>query len=497
MRLSELVRSLGDLGGMGEPQCLDFADVEIARVVCDSRQVRKGDLFVAIPGTKADGHEYALKAIEAGASAVAGTREVDAAGHVPQILVPDARKALAVLSHAVLGHPSAGMTLVGITGTKGKTTTSYIARSILRAAGYKPGLIGTVVYDTLRRTVPAPLTTPDAAGLAECFAELRSAGGDSAVMEVSSIALDQGRSDGLEFSSAIFTNLSGDHLDYHGTMEDYCDAKAKLFSGLGRERVAALNADNEWSIRVARKTRCRIMWYSVGALADVWADDARIDATGSRYRINWAGRSATVSTGLVGEHNIANGLGAAAAALGMGLDFGAVVEGLCKAPAVPGRLEPVKCGQDFAVLVDYAHTDDSLAKVLAALRPLTPGRLLALFGCGGDRDRTKRPRMAAAAEAGADLVFVTSDNPRTESPVAIVNEILAGFSKDGMRRVRVNTDRRGAIGDILAEARPGDVVLLAGKGHEDYQIIGTTKIPFDDRLVAAEWLGLRRGAAGG
>ena len=492
MRLSELMGALdaARIGGAGDPV--------VGRVVCDSRQVRPGDVFVAIPGTKIDGHRFAADAARAGAAAVVGQRAIpELPAELPRFTVADPRRALPRLCHARHGFPAAGMKIVGITGTKGKTTTSFIVRSVLQTAGMRPGLLGTVVYDLLSRCEPAPLTTPDAAGIAECFAELRAAGGDSAVMEVSSIALDQGRTDGLDFAAAVFTNLSGDHLDYHGTMENYLLAKARLFEGLAPGRTAVLNADNEWSVPVARRTPAQLCWFSLCGKADVWADRISVTGSGTRFLLHVEGASAVIQTRLVGRHNVANCLAAAGAALAIGIGFDTVAEGLRRAPAVPGRLEPVDAGQDFTVLVDYAHTDDSLAKVLAALRPLTAGRLMVVFGCGGDRDRTKRPRMAAAAEAGADRVFVTSDNPRTERAEDIIGEILSGFTPAGLRKVAIDADRRSAIGAALAEARPGDVVLIAGKGHEDYQILGTTKIHFDDREVARECLGAaRRGAAG-
>jgi UDP-N-acetylmuramoyl-L-alanyl-D-glutamate--2,6-diaminopimelate ligase len=307
-------------------------------------------------------------------------------------------------------------------------------------------------------------------------------------MEVSSIALDQGRTDGLDFAAGVFTNLSGDHMDYHRTPENYLKAKTRLFAGLTGSAAAVLNADDAASVKIARRTASRIVWYSLTGPADVFAADVVVDRSGSRFELHAGGKSTTIRTPLVGEHNVSNCLAAAGAAIALGLDWNAITEGLRTAPPVPGRLEPVPSDRGFSVLVDYAHTDDSLARVLAALRPLTAGRILCVFGCGGDRDRTKRPRMAAAAEKGADLIFVTSDNPRTENPAMILAEILGGFSPAGRARVVVDADRRGAIGAAIAAARAGDVVLIAGKGHEDYQIIGTTKIRFDDREVAAEFL---------
>lgn len=502
MTLRELLAALDGMRAVecpGGAEPAEYADRPVGAVVCDSRAVRNGDVFVAIPGTRSDGHDFVPAAVETGAAAVVVERTVDLPPRrtVPQVVVADARAALSRLAHARNGFPGRTLSVTGITGTKGKTTTAFLLRSILRAAGRMTGLLGTVEYDLLGRCIPAPLTTPDAAGLADHLAEIRRKGGDSAVMEVSSIALDQGRTAEIDFAAAVFTNLTGDHLDYHGTMEDYLVAKARLFADLAPGRPAVLNADDGAAVKLASRTKGRVIWYSLSAPADVVAESVRVDSTGSRFRLRFAGgEPLAVHSRLVGLHNVSNCLAAAGAAWGLGVEPEVIVEGLQNAPAVPGRLEPVACDRGFAVLVDYAHTDDSLDRVLSALRPLTTGRILTVFGCGGDRDRTKRPRMAAVAERRSDRVIVTSDNPRTERPEDIIAEVVLGISPAGLPKLRVEPDRRAAISAAISEARPGDVVLIAGKGHEDYQIIGTTKLPFDDRLVAAECLGRPAMAAG-
>jgi UDP-N-acetylmuramoyl-L-alanyl-D-glutamate--2,6-diaminopimelate ligase len=385
---------------------------------------------------------------------------------------------------------------LAVTGTNGKTTTAYIVRHLLTKLGLRCGMIGTVEIDDGRTRREASMTTPAACELAQLLASMRDKGCRAAVMEASSHALDQGRVAGVPFVGAAFTNLTGDHLDYHKTMEQYAAAKARLFAGLDPQAVAVINAKDEYSPRMIEECAARIIRFGFGEKADYRARNLQSTSDGSQFVLQTPDGRETVQMQLAGKHNVENVLAAAAL---VGESFGASIQqlaaGLRDAQGAPGRLQAVRCGQPFAVLVDYAHTDDALKNVLAALRPLTRGKLRVLFGCGGDRDRTKRARMARTAEKLADAVYVTSDNPRTEEPRAILDEIMTGFSTEGRAKVRVEIDRRTAIEQILADASAGDVVLLAGKGHENYQIIGTEKRHFDDVEEASSFLARRQIAA--
>ncbi len=457
-------------------------------VCADSRQVRPGDIFVAVPGAHVDGHDYIDQAVEKGARYIVSGQDRPI-GAAELVVVPDTAGALGELAQARVGYPARALCNLAVTGTNGKTTVAWLVRSVIQSAGAKCGLIGTIRYDTGDGSpIPAPLTTPDAIELARLGRRMVDAGAAFMVAEASSHALDQNRLAGVCFTAAAFTNLSGDHLDYHKTEEDYLAAKARLFTDLPIHAVAVLNRQSAQAARIADLTRCRIFWYAVDEPADLWAGVERMDAQGSRYVLHFGNKAVPVATAMVGSHNVANHLAAAGLCLAAGFDIEAVGRGLTALQAVPGRLEPVNEGQDFQVLIDYAHTDDALRNVLTTLRPLCRRRLIVVFGCGGDRDRTKRPRMAHVAEQLADRIVVTSDNPRTEDPGRIIEEIRAGFSDAGAGRVTVEPDRRGAIETALREARAGDVVLIAGKGHEDYQILGTERIHFDDREVAGRVL---------
>jgi len=482
MKLSDLARRLPG------SRLLGAGDVEVARAVHDSRRVRPGDLFVALPGTKIDGHEFVQRALEAGARAAVVEHPVELPGHPPLLVVGDAREALALCAHALAGDPTRRMTVCGVTGTNGKTTTTYLVRSILERAGRPTGVIGTIGYIIGRREIPSRLTTPDANDLADYFAEMVESGLKAAVMEVSSHALHQRRTAGIEFAVAAFTNLTPEHLDYHKDMISYREAKAILFAGLAADARAVLNADDEASAAFREATRAQVLWYGLEKPADVRAEDIRADVGGSRFVLVTPRGRAPVRLALLGIHNVYNCLTAAAIAEALDVPLEAIAEGIEALAMVRGRLEPVPTTLGFRVLVDYAHKTDALTHALSTVRDLVrgEGRLIVVFGCGGDRDRQKRPAMAAVAEQLADRVFVTNDNPRTEQPRAIADEILAGFKS--LERVTVELDRRAAIGLALGEARPGDVVIIAGKGHETYQIIGDVTQPFDDREVAAEIL---------
>ena len=416
---------------------------------------------------------------------------------LPQIAVPDSNGAASILANAFHGMPSKSVRMLGVTGTNGKTTTTYLVRHILSKINVRTGMIGTVEIDDGRIRREASMTTPAATEIAATLAAMRDKGCRACAMEVSSHALDQGRAAGVQFAGAAFTNLTGDHLDYHKTMDNYAAAKAKLFASLTETAVAVVNeADDKASDRMVRDCQARVIRFGFGKTADYRARDVAITSSGSNFVLHTPDGRAEVKMQLIGRHNIENAL-AAAALVGevFGLSVHQIAAGLREAAGAPGRLQAVRLGQPFAVLVDYAHTDDALENVLTALRPLTRGKLRVLFGCGGDRDRTKRPRMARTAERLADAIYVTSDNPRTEDPQSILDQVVAGLSDVGRAKATVEIDRREAIHRILEDASEGDVVLIAGKGHENYQIIGTEKRHFDDVEEAANALKVRRAAA--
>jgi UDP-N-acetylmuramoyl-L-alanyl-D-glutamate--2,6-diaminopimelate ligase len=465
-------------------------NVEVRGVREDSRQVHAGDLFIARPGTKSDGLQFAADAKTRGAVAVVLQTPLPRGQSgigLPQVVVPDAGAAASVLANLFHGNPAEKVRTLAITGTNGKTTTTYLIRHLLaKVANSRCGLIGTVEIDDGRTRSEATMTTPAATDIAGLLATMRDKGCRACAMETSSHALDQGRVAGVPFAGAAFTNLTGDHLDYHKTMDNYAAAKAKLFASLHPSAVAVVNAADKWYPRMLAECQARVIRFGFNKSADYTARDAAYTAQGTRFILHTPDGRAEVSTPLVGKHNVENIL-TAAALVGevFGLSVSQLAAGLKDATGAPGRLQPVRLGQQFAVLVDYAHTDDALENVLSALRPLTRGKLRVVFGCGGDRDRTKRPRMAKTAEKWADAVYVTSDNPRTEEPQSILDEIVTGISSDGMRKTTVEIDRRKAIELAIFEAQPNDVVLIAGKGHENYQIIGGEKHHFDDTEEAS------------
>jgi len=486
--LAHLLRQSGVVAHNAIPD-----DRSIALITDDSRKCAPGCCFVAVKGAASDGHTFLDAAISAGATAVVVDRPVSVPPGVFAIRVDDTRSALARLVatfHGLCGDVGRPLRIVGVTGTNGKTTVAWLLRSILRAAGHKTALLGTVEYDLAGLRLSSPLTTPDALTLCGHLATARERGATHAVMEVSSHALDQRRVDGLDFAAGVFTNLTGDHLDYHGTMDDYFIAKRRLFEALSPGAVAVLNADDPRCATLAAATRARCVTYAIeNPLADWSASIERMDRTGTRLRFSAKGRTLSMSTSMIGAHNVQNLLAAAATADALGVEWPAITEGLESCGGVPGRLQRAEPpGWPFSVFVDYAHTDDALRNVLTTLRPLTPGRLICVFGCGGDRDRTKRPRMSAVAEQFADVAWVTSDNPRTERPEAIVEEIVAGLTHRGVCRVEVEVDRRAAIRAALQDAAEGDTVLIAGKGHENYQIVGRETLPFDDVEEARHWM---------
>jgi len=452
--------------------------VDVSSLACDSRKVGPGTLFFCVPGEKVDGHEFGTAAVEAGAVALVVERELDL--DVAQVVVADARGAMAPLAAVFYGDPSGELRVVGVTGTNGKTTTAFLIREILEAAGVQTGLLGTVQQVVGGVEEEVERTTPEAIDLQGTFRRMLEAGDKACVMEVSSHALALHRADSIRFEAALFTNLTQDHLDFHADMEDYFGAKRLLFE-MG-PRAAIVNVDDEYGRRLAGEFDC-VSFSAEGAAADFSAAGVSFDAGGARFRVG----ETTVRTGLPGHFNVANALGAFAAAAQLGISAELAAEGLARAERVPGRFEPIDEGQDFAVLVDYAHTPDSLENVLRAAGKLTKGRVISVFGAGGDRDRDKRPKMGRAGASLSDLAVVTSDNPRSEEPVAIIAEVVGGIENGA--NFEVEPDRRAAIALALRQARVGDTVVIAGKGHEQGQEFeGGRKVPFDDREVAREEL---------
>jgi len=481
MKLSELAERIPGSRLIGS------GNVEISRAVNDSRCVRQGDLFVALPGTKIDGHQFIQGALDAGARAAIVERPVNLPAQPSLLVVRDAHAAYGLAAHALAGNPTQRLTVCGVTGTSGKTTTTYLIRSIFEQAGWPTGLIGTIAYEIGRREISSSMTTPAAGDLAAYFAEMVESGLKAAVMEVSSHALHQRRTAGIRFRVAAFTNLTSEHRDYHKTMAEYRDAKGLLFESLDGQGRAVLNADDKTSARYAAKLPAgQVLWYGVTHPADVMAKRLKKSLAGTTFTLVTPRGRVDVRSPLLGLYNVRNSLAAAAVAEALAIPLETIAAGLEAMKTVRGRLEAVPNDRGLMVLVDYAHKTDALRKALGTVRRLVGGggRLIVVFGCGGDRDRKKRPAMARVAQRLADRVFLTSDNPRSESPQAIADQIGKGFTS--REKVTVELDRRAAIGLAIREARPGDVVIIAGKGHETYQIIGDVARPFDDRAVAQE-----------
>jgi UDP-N-acetylmuramoyl-L-alanyl-D-glutamate--2,6-diaminopimelate ligase len=468
------------------------AEREITAVAYDSRKVTPGALFVAIRGEHADGNQFVGDALSRGAAVVVSGEPRPAAGtgggvapEVDWVQVEEPRQALARIAANFCGRPADALELVGITGTNGKTTTSFLMESILRAAGHGTGLFGTIVYRTPKGEIPAKHTTPESLELQKFFAQVRSEGGTHVSMEVSSHALALDRVWGCQFAAAIFTNLTRDHLDFHKTMEAYGEAKRRLFEGTGarRPRVGVINRDDPWSERLTGLAE-RTLTYGLGAGAEVTTKRFALSFTGLEFTAQTPEGKLEVASPLVGKINVYNILAAAAAAVGIGIPREAIERGIRECTRVPGRFERVDCGQPFLVIVDYAHTDDALRNLLETARELNKsGRIITLFGCGGERDRTKRPLMGEAAGTLSDLVVLSSDNPRSEDPLRIINDTLVGLQRAAAEYV-VEPDRSRAVRLAIERARPGDIVLLAGKGHETYQILREGTLAYDDREEA-------------
>jgi len=471
------------------------SDVEITGLTDDSREAKPGVLFVAVKGMQSDGHQYVTKAVAAGASAVVidqrrGGADLAAALRVPVVEAPNSRWFLGVLAGRMQGHPPGRLKMIGVTGTNGKTTTTYLCKAILEAADKRVGLIGTVSYVIGNQEIPASHTTPGALELHALLKKMVDARMDAAVMEVSSHALALDRTAGCVFDTAVFTNLTQDHIDFHADMEDYFQAKLKLFTGLPATGRAIVNIDDASGERVAAGSTAPVWTYAIDQAADLMAESVIVSLQGVRFTVRTPHGQAEIRSPLVGRHNVYNILAAIGVGLQHGVSLPVMATGISNLANVPGRFERVEAGQPFAVVVDYAHTDDALYRLLSAAQAVKTGRIITVFGCGGDRDRGKRPKMGRVAALYSDVVIVSSDNPRTEDPLAIIREVEAGV-KSGLQeagggRYVIRPDRREAIQEAIREARPGDLVIIAGKGHEDYQIVGTTKHPFDDRVVARE-----------
>jgi UDP-N-acetylmuramoyl-L-alanyl-D-glutamate--2,6-diaminopimelate ligase len=475
VELEALIEALGPLDTVGR------RTVEIRDLVYDAGRATEGSLFFCVRGSHVDGHDLAVDAVANGAVALVVERPLDVA--VPQVVVADTRAAMATAADAFFGQPTRTLDVAGVTGTNGKTTTAFLLHAVLAAAGRRPGLVGTVEWHVGGATRTAPRTTPEAIDLQRLFREMLDAGDRSVALEASSHGSAYRRLDRVRFDALIFTNLSQDHLDLHGSMEEYYQAKRRLFTGV-EPPPAAVNVGSEWGSRLAAELeaahRAPLVTFGLTPGAEIRADELELGAAGSRFR---AGGIA-IETALCGRFNVENVLGAVAAGVLLGIDDEEIAAGIAAVAGVPGRFERIDAGQSFTVLVDYAHTPDSLDTVLQAARELDDGRVIVVFGAGGDRDRGKRPLMGRVARDRSDLAIVTSDNPRSEDPLAIIQDVLQGTGTD----VEIDPDRRSAIARALTLAMPGDIVVVAGKGHEQGQEIAGVVHPFDDRTVVLEQL---------
>ncbi len=494
MRLEDLISAIP------EKQAVGNVRVEITDIAYHSAKVHKGALFVAIPGVNVDGHAFIGEALDRGAEALVIEQEQTKDNRVPFVIVPDARAALARLSSAFFGRPSRKLKLIGVTGTNGKTTTSFLIESILRRRSLPCGVIGTINYRYGDSVYPAPITTPESYDIQKMLGEMLNSGITHVVMEVSSHALDLRRVEGCDFDIALFTNFTQDHLDYHGDLDQYRQCKEYLFTGIlptshKPERMAILNLDDPVGMRLWQNLGYTKMGYAINRHASLWATEIKNSFDGVEATIHTPEGSRKIRSPLIGDFNIYNILAAMGTAIALGVPEASIGEGIDTLSTVPGRMERIENNRGLEIFVDYAHTPDALERALTVLRPLrAAGRLITVFGCGGDRDRTKRPMMGGVVARLSDLSIITSDNPRSEPPMDIIQEIEQGFlaqkgqpiqEKDIKRGVRKTgylkiEDRREAIGQAIRAARPGDIILIAGKGHEKYQILADQRIPFDD-----------------
>jgi len=478
----------------------DTSEAVVTAITYDSRRAESGHLFVALKGLHADGTSYARQAIERGAVGVVSEQPAPAGTDGPWIVVANARRALAILADAFHGHPSRDMQVVGITGTNGKTTTAFLMASIFEAANVRCGVLGTVGYRIGEEIREATHTTPEAPEVQGLLREMRDRGCGACAMEVSSHALSLHRVDGMRFAAGVFTNLTRDHLDFHGAMEAYFQAKRRLFEMLPRDAPSLINLDDPRGATLAGLVG-RPVTYGIARPADIMPGPLSFSLEGLTFDVRTPRGTFPIRSSLVGRPNVYNILAAVSTGTALGLPLDAIERGVTTLAGVPGRFQVVSGAKDeVTVVVDYAHTDDALRNLLETARPLTRKRLITVFGCGGDRDRTKRPLMGAVAGRLSDLILITSDNPRSEDPTRIIEEIQRGITSDTRRdssqRLVTVVDRRDAISTAIELARPGDLVLIAGKGHEKYQVIGTQVLPFDDVAVAREALSRRRSNSG-
>ncbi len=502
MKLEQLLAGIDGSNTSG-----DIGD-EISTVCYSAEKCREGSVFVAIPGLKHDGHDFIPEAIARGAKYIVHEKDLQFPREVTAIKVANSRRALGILAKNYFGNPSANLVLIAVVGTNGKTTITYLLESILKAAGNKCGVLGTVNYRFNDKTYPAPNTTPESYELQKILREMADAGVTHVIAEVSSHAIDLKRVDDCDFDMGIFTNLTRDHLDYHKTMENYFQAKKRFFSEVlpqsrkNNHQKMVINNDDRWGQRILAETQLPALAYCIENNCDLKATDYDLSLLGITARINISGETLSISSPLIGKFNLYNILAAVGASFILHIPQSSIKAGIEQLSCVPGRLESVETNSGFHVFVDYAHTDDALRRVLQNLSVLKKKRIITVFGCGGDRDRGKRPLMGEAAVSYSDLAIVTSDNPRLEDPGAIIREIETGIDQKKIKKVEIDSpqimnethsytvipDRKKAIEAAIHFASVGDIVLIAGKGHEDYQIMGTKKMPFDDRIVAANAL---------
>lgn len=479
MKLSDILKDIDTIRIDGS------IDMDIKSIYYDSRQVTPDSLFFCLEGQKTDGHNFAGAAVKSGARAVVLEKNVDLMNNITKILVKDSRLAMGLMAKNFYGSPADNMTLIGVTGTNGKTTTTYLIKSILEQQGRTVGLVGTITNIIGSRKIPAERTTPESPDLYKLFREMAESDVDSVVMEVSSHSLDLKRIAGCNYDIGIFTNLTQDHLDYHGTIDNYRSSKAKLFN---QSKVAVINIDDDNGRIIRENIKGQVITYGIKRSADVYARDLEITSKGVTFSLHLFGESVGVGLSIPGIFSVYNAMAAAAAAYSLGIPVDVIKKGLETVRGVPGRFELLNTDTDYSVILDYAHTPDGLENILTTARDITKGRIITLFGCGGDRDPSKRPVMGEIAGDKSDFCIITSDNPRNEEPIDIINDIIPGVLKTSCPYVVIE-DRREAIKYALENAKKDDVIILAGKGHETYQIIKDRTYHFDEKEIVAELLG--------
>ncbi|MFH0763772.1 MAG: UDP-N-acetylmuramoyl-L-alanyl-D-glutamate--2,6-diaminopimelate ligase [Candidatus Omnitrophota bacterium] len=465
----------------------DISNIEVSGLACDSRAVQAGDMFVAFRGYAEDGYSYISDAAAKGARVILAEKDFEAGRSITKIIVKETRTALPAIAANFYGHPERSLKIIGVTGTNGKTTVTYIIENILKAKGSGAGVIGTINYRLKEKVTPAKNTTPGPIELESIFRDMVQDGLEYAVMEVSSHSLDQHRVDGVSFDAAIFTNITNEHLDYHKTPGEYLKAKTKIFERLKEDGFAILNKDDMKIASLRASIKRKIISYGIKEDALIMARDIRLTLDGTGFVITTPEGPIEINTKLIGMHNVSNILAAVAAAFILNIDLDVIKNGVETTKSVPGRLEPLDAGQPYKIFVDYAHTEDALNKILSLLKGIAGNKIITVFGCGGNRDKTKRPLMGKAACRFSDHVIITSDNPRFEDPLEIISEIERGV-KWSFSNYGIIPDRRDAIAKALATASKGDIVVIAGKGHENYQIIGDKVMPFNDREAALDIL---------